>query len=85
METYNGIYYQDIIYNTKEINMNFKIKVMGQNNGKQVERLVGVSGLIDEVGDKKKVNNLLKRAMDSQEDRIVCKLRRGMQIIFFRQ
>ena len=85
MDTYNGIYYPDIQFSTKEINLNFKIKVMGENNGKQVERLVGVSGLIDEVGNKEIVNSFLKRAMDSGDDKIVCKLRRGMKVIFFRQ
>nr|DAM03145.1 MAG TPA: hypothetical protein [Caudoviricetes sp.] len=85
MNTYNGIYYEGVQFNTKEINMNFKIKVMGLNNGKPVERLVGVSGLIDEVGDKDLVNTFLQRAMNSEEDRIICKLRRGLRIIFFRQ
>lgn len=81
---YQGIYYKDIKYSTKLINRNFKIKVMGINNGKQVERLVGVSGLIDEVGNNEIVNSLLERALSSKTDKIVCKLRRGIKIIFYR-
>lgn len=85
METeYQGIVYENIIFSTKEINRNFKIKVMGVNNGKSVERLVGVSGLIDEVGNYELVNSLLTRAFNSRTDKIVCKLRRGLKIIFFR-
>jgi hypothetical protein len=85
METeYQGIIYENIIFSTKEINRNFKIKVMGVNNGKSVERLVGVSGLIDEVGNYELVNSLLTRAFNSGTDKIVCKLRRGLKIIFFR-
>lgn len=85
METeYQGSIYENIVFSTKEINRNFKIKVMGVNNGKSVERLVGVSGLIDEVGNYELVNSLLKRAFNSKTDKIVCKLRRGLRIIFFR-
>jgi hypothetical protein len=85
METeYQGIMYEKINFSTKKINRNFKIKVVGMNNGKSVERLVGVSGLIDEVGNYELVNSLLTRAFNSGTDKIVCKLRRGLKIIFFR-
>lgn len=77
------MYYPDIEFSTKEINLNFKIKVMRSDNGKLVERLVGVSGLIDEVGDNKIVNSLITRAFNSQTDKTVCKLRRGLKVIFF--
>ena len=82
--SYQGIYYENINFSTKEVNRDFKIKVMGFNKGKQVERLVGVSGLIEEVGNDEIVNTLLKRAFNSRTDKIVCKLRRGLKIIFFR-
>ena len=85
METdYQEIYYNNIKFTTKEINRNFKIKVMGMNNGQLVERLVGVSGLIDEVGNYDLVNSLLVRAFKSSTDKIECKLRRGLKIIFYR-
>ena len=54
--------YNGLDYTTKEINHNFKIKVNGIVNGKKVNVLVGVSGLIKIVGDIKLVNRLLKRA-----------------------
>lgn len=76
--------YQGLKYSVTEINLNFKIKVMRFDNGKlQQERLVGVSGLIDEVGDKEIVNSLITRAFRSGKDKTVCKLRRGLKIIFF--
>lgn len=51
--------YNGLDYTTKEINRNFKIKVNGIVNGKKVNVLVGVSGLIKIVGDIKLVNRLL--------------------------
>ena len=73
--------YNGLDYTTKEINRNFKIKV----NGKKVNVLVGVSGLIKIVGDIKLVNRLLKRAFNCYGDKEVCKLRRGVKITFYCQ
>lgn len=73
--------YNGLDYTTKEINRNFKIKV----NGKKVNVLVGVSGLIKIVGDIKLVNRLLKRAFNCYGDKEVCKLRRGIKITFYYQ
>ena len=42
--------YNGLDYTTKEINRNFKIKVNGIVNGKKVNVLVGVSGLIIKEG-----------------------------------
>lgn len=75
--------YQGLTYSVTEINKNFKIKVMRFDNDKLVERLVGVSGLIDEVGDKEIVNSLITRAFRSGKDKTVCKLRRGLKVILF--
>lgn len=75
--------YQGLKYSVTEINLNFKIKVMRYDNDKLIERIVGVSGLIDEVGDKKIVNSLIERAFKSKDVKIVCKLRRGLKVIFF--
>lgn len=75
--------YQGLKYSVTEINRNFKIKVMRFDNDKLVERLVGVSGLMDEVGDNKMVNSLITRAFRSGKDKTVCKLRRGLKVIFF--
>ena len=54
-------------------------------NGKKVNVLVGVSGLIKIVGDIKLVNRLLKRAFNCYGDKEVCKLRRGVKITFYYQ
>lgn len=77
--------YNGLDYTTKEINRNFKIKVNGIVNGKKVNVLVGVSGLIKIVGDIKLVNRLLKPAFNCYGDKEVCKLRRGVKITFYYQ
>lgn len=77
--------YNGLDYTIKEINRNFKIKVNGIVNGKKVNVLVGVSGLIKIVGDIKLVNRLLKRAFNCYGDKEVCKLRRGVKITFYCQ
>lgn len=77
--------YNGLDYTTKENNRNFKIKVNGIVNGKKVNVLVGVSGLIKIVGDIKLVNRLLKRAFNCYDDKEVCKLRRGVKITFYYQ
>lgn len=71
-------------YTTAEINRNFKIKVFGVVNGKKINTLVGVSGLLnllDVAVDL--MNRLLDRAFASKGDKCVCKLRRGLQISFY--
>ena len=71
-------------YSTSEINRNFKIKVFGRINGRKVNTLVGVSGLLRILdGATDLVNRLLDRAFNSRGDKCVCKLRRGLQISFY--
>lgn len=70
-------------YTTKRINKDFRIKVYGTFNGKKVNKLVGVKGLIEMVGDVELVNKMLRRSYDSKEDKTVCKLRRGVKITFY--
>lgn len=77
--------YSGLAYTTKEINQNYKIKVAGMVNGKKVNMLVGVSGLIKIVGDIDLVNRLLKRVFNCYGDKEVCKLRRGVKITFYYQ
>ena len=50
--------YHGLKYTTQQINRNYKIKVAGMVNGKKVNMLVGVSGLIKIVGDIDLVNRL---------------------------
>lgn len=82
-ETMNPNIYNGLNYTTKEINRTFKIKVSGVNfEGKRMNVLVGVSGLIKLVGVEL-TNKLLNRAFDCQGDKEICKLRRGLRVTFY--
>lgn len=70
-------------FSTRQINRNFKIKVNGTFEGKKVNTLVGVAGFIKMVGDLALVERLLDRAFDSTDDKVVCKLRRGIKFTFY--
>lgn len=72
-----------LTYTTREINRNFKIKVSGVYEGKKINTLVGVSGLIRLVNDIELTNRLLDRAFNSTDDKCVCKLRRGLRVSFY--
>lgn len=74
--------YNGLKYTTKEINRTFKIKVNGLFNGKKINTLVGVSGLIKLVGVEM-ANKLLRRAFRCVKDAEHCKLRRGLKISFY--
>lgn len=70
-------------YTTKQINGNWKIKVSGLYDGKKINTLVGVAGLVRIVADLELTNRLLDRAFGSRMDKCVCKLRRGIKISFY--
>ena len=74
--------YNGLEYTTREINRNYKIKVYGMVDGKKVNKLVGVRGLIELVGVEM-ANKMLRRAFRCMEDLQVCKLRRGIKISFY--
>lgn len=69
----------DMKYTTRTINRNFKIKVYGLG----LNKLVGVMGFREAVGDDTLCNRLLDRAFNSMDDKQVCKLRRGIKITFY--
>lgn len=70
-------------YTTRQINRNFKIKVAGRTeNGKKLNTLVGVSGLILLIGYDL-ADKFVKRAFNSMDDKTVCKLRRGIKVTFY--
>lgn len=71
------------IYTTREINKNFKIKVFGVIDGKKVNTLVGVSGLLRIIGDSELMGRLVDRAFRCMDDKCVCKLRRGVKVTFY--
>lgn len=74
---------QELNYSTREINQNFKMKIYGRNEeGKKVDTLMGVSGLILLIGVDM-MNKQLGRAFRSKEDKCVCKLRRGIQVTYY--
>lgn len=75
--------YNGLEYTTREINRTFKIKVNGLFNGKKINTLVGVSGLIKLVGVEM-ANKLLRRAFRCVKDAEHCKLRRGLKISLIR-
>ena len=70
-------------YTTRDINFNFKIKVSGIYEGKKINTLVGVAGLLKMVDDVELTNRLLDRAFACMEDKVVCKLRRGIRVSFY--
>lgn len=74
---------QVLNYSTSEINQNFRMKVYGRNDeGKKVDTLMGVSGLILLIGVDM-MNKQLDRAFRSKEDKCICKLRRGLQVTYY--
>lgn len=73
--------YNGLLYTTKEINRNFRIKINGIVDGKKVNKLVGVKGLIELIGVE--MDNDVRRAFNGTDDKTVCKLRRGIKISFY--
>lgn len=74
--------YSGLNYTTREINRNFKMKVNGIVDGKKVNVLVGVAGLIRLVGVEM-ANKMFKRAFATAQDKQICKLRRGIKVTFY--
>lgn len=60
----------------------FRIKINGIVDGKKVNKLVGVKGLIELIGVEM-ANKMLRRAFNGTDDKTVCKLRRGIKISFY--
>lgn len=70
------------IQQNQSINRNFRIKVNGIVDGKKINKLVGVKGLIELIGVGM-TNKMLRRAFNGTDDKTVCKLRRGIKISFY--
>lgn len=75
--------YNGLEFSTKSINQNFKMWVYGSINGQKVNTLVGVAGLIRMVDDIELTNKLIRKAFNCTQDKLVCKLRRGIKITFY--
>ena len=72
-----------LTYDTTAINRDFRIKAFGVNHeGKKINILVGVSGLINLIGEEL-ADKFLCRAYNCMDDYCVCKLRRGLKITFY--
>lgn len=70
-------------YSTREINRDFKIKVYGYTDeGRKVDMLVGVSGLILLIGIEH-ANKQIERAYKTGQDKCICKLRRGLKVTYY--
>ena len=70
-------------FSSKFINQNFRIKVFGRDeNGKKINTLVGVSGIIRLIGEEL-FYKFVQRALDCMMDVCVCKLRRGLQVSLY--
>lgn len=70
-------------YTTSYINANYRIKVFGINgNGKKLNTLVGVSGLLNLIGVDF-FNEFMARREKCMDDACVCKLRRGLKVTFY--
>jgi hypothetical protein len=70
-------------FDSKFVNANFRIKVFGRDeNGKKINTLVGVSGIIRLIGEEL-FYKFVQRALDCMLDVCVCKLRRGLQVSLY--
>ena len=70
-------------FDSKFVNANFRIKVFGvDENGKKINTLVGVSGIIRLIGEEL-FYKFVQRALDCMLDVCVCKLRRGLQVSLY--
>lgn len=70
-------------YSSKKINGEFKLKVRGIFNGKKINTLVGVSGLINIIGEEF-AEKFTCKAFASMGDSATFKLRRGIQVTYYR-
>ena len=75
-------FYEGLWRTTKEVNSNFRIKVNGMTENGKVNKLVGISGLIELIG-LELTNKLIERAFLGFGDKTECKLRRGIKITFY--
>ena len=70
-------------YSTRFINQNFRIKVYGvDEQGKRINSLMGVAGMLKLIGAEL-LDKFIGRALKAGLDKVVCKLRRGLQISFY--
>lgn len=72
-----------MVYTSKFINKNFRIKVSGiDNEGNRINKLVGVSGLLKLIGENL-ADKFVTRALKAGLDKVNCRLRRGLRVAFY--
>ena len=69
-------------YSSREINRNFRLKVAGFHEGRKINTLVGVSGLIRLIGEDF-AEKFTCKAMAMLTDSHCFKLRRGIRVTFY--
>lgn len=80
---YNTKCYGNIELTTEAINRNWRIKVYGIVNGTKVNKLVGVSGLLEILGSMEKLVKFVLRAFNSMADKCACKIYGGAIVTFY--
>lgn len=76
--------YGEILLNKATINRNFRIKVSGLVNGRRVNKLVGVRGLLEVLGGSwERLVKFVLRAFNSLEDKCACKIYGGAKVTFY--
>ena len=69
--------------NTRDVNLDFRIKAYGLGSkGHRVDTLVGITGLIELVGEELAIS-FIERAYLENQYKCICKLRRGLKITFY--
>lgn len=82
-KTYKTASFSTFEMNVTNINRNFRIKVYGLVNGVKVNKLVGVSGLLEILGGSvEKLVKLVLRALNAA-DKCRCKLYGGAAVTFY--
>lgn len=83
-KTYLTQSYGKIKLTTATINRNFRIKVSGLANGRRVNKLVGVKGLLEILGGSwNKLVKMVLRAFNSLADKCACKIYGGAKVTFY--
>lgn len=73
-----------VFLTSAKINKNFRIKVYGFVDGVKVNKLVGVSGLLEILGGSlEKLVKMVLRAMNCLDSKCTCKLYRGAKVTFY--
>ena len=77
------IYKDREMINTRDVNLDYLIKVYGKgNDGVRVDKLVGIKGLIELVGEELAFS-FIERAYLENQYKCICKLRRGLKVTFY--